>query len=476
MIRRIKKSIETEHKINLHCHFTLSEYLALNTTDTYAILDCQSLRVDKQALVSFIDDYLLKKYTQSIDSKLSLAYGVDKNYSYFDLFTYVLEMNKLVHHSKIHFIKESGFREFYYALKNFNEDSDYKEGVFFELVYKLHKGLIKYNDIYKAVETIISQEADFRKNKAYLLETMTIPNVTDEKLNERIEQAKIIKVPELNATSNFHLDQPFDEAHNVKSANVLQANSNLKSTVLGYKEKKGLFGKETYLVEKAPFNGMLYGSHYFTAYYLRSLMYQSLFNKKGFIYFNFGPTGDEKYIELFAHTFNVTDEIVYVYYGSKEYAELDLNAMIRNNKIVIIQVPNTERVSKELVATAFEEFDRLMSSITIDSSNDYPYSIFVHYPANYPASFYASLDKLADLKQLGYSSLVSMPYIDKDPLLLKSFEYVFLCKSEPSEFLISIIGNSRINIRAAVSLNTYQFYFCNNGTIDTSQYTILSFI
>lgn len=476
MIRRIKKSIETEHKINLHCHFTLSEYLALNTTETYSIIDCESLRVDKQSLVSFIDDYLLKKYSQPIDNKLSLAYGVDKNYSYFDLFAYVLDMNKLVHHSKIHFIKESGFREFYYALKNFNEDSDYKEGVFFELIYKLHKGLIKYNDIYKEVEIIINQEAEFRKNKTSLLVTMTIPDVTNERLNEIIEQDKIIKVPELNVALNFHLDQPFDEIHNAKSANVLQTNSKLKSTVLGFKEKKGLFGKETYLVEKAPFNGMLYGSRYFTAYYLRSLMYQSLFNKKGFIYFNFGPTGDEKYIELFAHTFNVTDEIVYIYYGSKEYNELDLNAMIRNNKIVIIQVPNTERVEKDLVNKAFEEFDRLISSITLDSLNDYPYSIFVHKPYNYPASFYSSLEKLADMKQLGYSSLVSMPYIDKDPLLLKSFEYVFLFKSEPSEFLTSIIADSRINIRDVGSLNTYKFYFYINGTLDVGQYTCLSFI
>jgi len=476
MIRRIKKSIETEHKINLHCHFTLSEYLALNTTDTYNIIDCKTLQIDRQALVSFIDDYLLKKYTQTIDSKLSLAYGVDKNYSYFDLFSYVLEMNKLVHHSKIYFIKETGFREFYYALKNFNEDSEYKEGVFFELVYKLHKGLIKYRDIYDAVENIIRQEAEFRKNKATLLETMTIPDITDDKFNESIKQAKIIKVPDLNHTLNFHLDQPFDEVHNVKSANVLQANSKLKSTVLGYKEKKGLFGKESYLVEKSPFNGLLYGSRYFADYYLKSLMYQSLFNKKGFVYFNLGPTGIEKYIELFAHTFNVVDEVVYVYYGSKEYTDLDLNAMIRNNKIVIIQLPNTERISEGLINTSFQELDKLITSITIDSSNDYPYSLFVHYTYKYPSSFYASLTKLADLKHLGYSSLVYMPYIDKDPLLLKHFEYIFLCKVEYSEFLVNILENKRINIRDITNLNRYQFFFYVNGTADINLYTSLSFI
>lgn len=476
MIKRIKKSIEIEHKFNLHSHFTLSEYLALHNNEEYDIINCNTLDVHRQSLVSFIDDYFLKKYTQPIDNKLAISYGVDKSYSYFDLFSYVLEMNKLVHHSKIHFIKESGFREFYYALKNFNEVSAYKEGVLFELIYKLHKRIIKYNDIYQVVQEIVHHEAECRKDKVVLIETMTNPIITESKLDERILESKPIRIPQLNNRYNPKLNHPCDEEQNKKSSAILLAHTKLKSTILGYKEKKGLFGKETYLIDKTPFNGLVYGSHCFSDVYLKSLMYQSLFNKKGFIYFNFSATGVEQYVDLFTYTFNVIDEVVYVYHGSKEFYELDLNAMIRNNKIVVIQIPNTDRVNSERLIEGYADFEKLISSINLDISGDYPYSIFVDRPYNYPESFYSSLEKLSDLKSLGYSSIVSMSYIDKDPLLVQSFDYLFMFKCEPSEFLSNLVECNKFTVRDLVSLDRYYFFFYTNGSSDGQLYKCLSFI
>lgn len=480
MIKRIKKSIEIEHKFNLHSHFTLSEYLALHNNEEYDIINCNTLDVHRQSLVSFIDDYFLKKYTQPIDNKLAISYGVDKSYSYFDLFAYVLEMNKLVHHSKIHFIKESGFREFYYALKNFNEDFDYKEGLFFELVYKLNKGLIKYNDIYKLVQDIVNHEAQLRRDNKLLLSTMTIPDMSDSDIEDVINRSLPIILPDLNNTYNDHLNYVNDETKqkSIQSSKMLHANSKLNATILGYKEKKGLFGKDTkYLVEKAPFAGFIYGNHYYSGHYLQNFMYQSMFNKKGFIYFNFGATGMENYINHYAYTFNVIDEVVYVYYGTQEFYDLDLNAMIRNNKIVIIQFPNTKRVSDQLVLESYNSFDSLISSITVDSSSDYPYSIFLGYPDRYPKSFHDSLDKLSDLKNLGYSSLTVVNYVKSDPLLIASFDYIFIFRiEESSEFLMALLSGQKFSVRDVVRMEDNHFYFYSNGTTDGQYYTSFRFL
>lgn len=480
MIKRIKKSIETEHKINLHHHFTLSEYLALHNTDDYPMVDCNTLEVNRESLVSFIDDYLLKKYTQVIDNKLAIAYGVDKKYSYFDLFEYVLNVNKLVHHSKIYFIKELGFRELYYALKNFNEVSTYKEGVFFEFGYKIHKGLIKYNEVYKNIQEIIIQEAHLRRDNELLLSTMTIPDMNKTEIEAVSNRSLPIVLPDLNNTYNDHLNYVNDETKqkSVQSAKILHANSKLKSTILGYKEKKGFFGKDTsYLVEKTPFTGFMYGNHYYSSRYFQNFMYQSIFNKKGFIYFNFGATGTETYINHYAYTFNVIDEVVYVYHGTQEFYDLDLNAMIRNNKIVIIQFPNTERVSDELVLEGYKDFDNLISSITIDSSSDYPYSLFLGFPDRYPKSFYDSLDKLSDLKNIGYSSLVVINHVDDDPSLVAPFDYIFLLRSEePTEFLMALLNGQRFSVRDVVRMDDDHFYFYANGTTDGQYYTGLRFL
>lgn len=479
MIKRIKKSIETEHKINLHRHFTMSEYLALHNTEDYNIINCASLDINRQSLVSFIDDYFLKKYTQIIDNKLAIAYGVDKGYSYFDLFEYVLNVNKLVHHSKIYFIKELGLREFYYALKNFNEVSTYKEGIFFELVYKVHKGLIKYNEVYKTIQDIIIQEAQLRRDNALLIATMTQPNMDEKAIDAVSEQSVAIVLPDLNNTYNDHLNYLNDEVKQkaTQSSSILHTNSKFKSTILGYKEKKGFFGKETYLVEKAPFTGIVHGRHHASQAYFQNFMYQSLFNKKGFIFFNFGSTGVDEYIKHYAYTFNVIDEVVHVYHGTQEFYELDLNAMIRNNKIVIIQIPNTERVSDELVLEGYQDFDNLISSITIDSSSEYPYSIFLGYPDKYPQSFYSSLEKLSDLKHLGYSTLLATTDMQED-ILFSYFDYLFLLTSEVSDFIVNLLqsDSKKINVRDIVSSEQDHFYFYTNGTSDGQRYTGLSFL
>lgn len=480
MIKRIKKSIEIEHKFNLHSHFTLSEYLALHNNEEYDIINCNTLDVNKQSLVSFIDDYFLKKYTQTIDHKLAISYGVDKSYSYFDLFAYVLDMNKLVHHSKIHFIKESGFREFYYALKNFNESSAYKEGVLFELIYKLHKGIIKYNDIYKMVQDIVNNEAHLRRDNKLLISTMTIPDMSESDIEAVINRSIPIILPDLNNTYNDHLNYINYESKqkSIQSSKNLHANSKLKSTILGYKEKTGFFGKSiNYLVEKTPFTGFIYGNHYYSGGYFRNFMYQSMFNKKGFIYFNFGSTGMETYINHYAYTFNIMDEVVYVYYGTQEFYNLDLNAMIRNNKIVIVQFPNTERVSNELVLEGYKCFDNLISSITIDSSSDYPYSIFLGYPDRYPTSFHDSLEKLSDLKNLGYSSITVINYVKNDPLLVSSFDYIFILRvEESSDFLMSLLNGQKFSIRDVVRMDEDNFYFYSNGTTDGQYYKGFHFL
>lgn len=479
MIKRIKKSIETEHKINLHRHFTLSEYLALNNTDDYNIVKNSSLDINKQSLVSFIDDYFLKKYTQTIDNKLAIAYGVDKGYSYFDLFEYVLNVNKLVHHSKIYFIKELGLREFYYALKNFNEVSTYKEGVFFELVYKLHKGLIKYNEIYKTVQEIVIQEAQIRRDNALLIATMTHPDMDEKAIEAVSDKTVAIVLPDLNNTYNDHLNYVKDELKqkSTRSSDILHTNSKFKSTILGYKEKKGFFGKETYLVEKAPFTGIIHGRHHASQAYFQNFMYQSLFNKKGFVFFNFGATGIETYINHYAYTFNLIDEVVYVCHGTQEFYDLDLNTMIRNNKIVIIQLPNTERVSEEQRLEGYQDFDKLISNITIDSSAEYPYSIFLGYPDQYPHSFYKSLETLADLKHLGYSTLLATTHMQED-ILFSYFDHLFLLSSEVSDFIINLVesDSKRINIRDIVGSDADRFHFYTNGTSDGQYYTGLSFL
>lgn len=484
MIKRIKKSIETEHKINLHRYFTMSEYLALHNTDDYNMIDCNTLEVNRECLVSFIDDYLLKKYTQVIDNKLAIAYGVDKKYSYFDLFEYVLNVNKLVHHSKIYFIKELGFRELYYALKNFNEVSTYKEGVFFELGYKIHKGLIKYNEVYKNIQEIVIQEAHLRRDKELLLSTMTIPNMNETEIEAVSNRSLPIVLPDLNNIYNDHLKYLNDETKqkSLQSSKILHGNSKLKSTILGYKEKKSFFGKDTsYLVEQSPFTGIMYGLNYHSIGYFQNLMYQSIFNKKGFIYFNFGATGMEPYINHYAYTFNAIDEVIYVYHGTQEFYDLDLNSMIRNNKIVIIQFPNTERVSDKLVLEGYNDFDNLISSITIDSSSDYPYSIFLGLPYRYPESFYDSLNKLSDLKNLGYSSLVLINHVQYYPWIVKSFDYLFLFKCDSSNFLFHLVDVKEFkftmrDFRKVIALDPYRFLFYTKASSEGQIYTGLSFI
>lgn len=481
MQKRIKKSIETQHKINLHRHFTLSEYLYLHNNDDYHIINCNTLEVNRESLVSFIDDYLLKKYTQVIDNKLAIAYGVDKSYSYFDLFQYVLDLNKLVHHSKICFLKEIGFREFYYTLKNFNEDYDYKEGLIFELAYKIHKGMIKYNEIFKIVCDVVLKESKLRSDKAIFIATTSDPLITPERLESISTKAFPIQIPDLNNKYNSHLNYLNDEIkqRTVNSSSILYSNLKLKSNILGYTEKKGLFGKETYLVEKNPFTALIYGNRHVTEHIFHNFMYQSLFNKKGFIYFNFGAAaGMEDYINYFAHTFNLLDEVVYIHHGSKEFHELDLNLMIRNNKIVIIQLANTERVSAECVLDVYEDFHKLLSSITTDSSSEYPYSIFLDSLYKYPVSFFKSLDQLSDLKNLGYTSILSRSFIDEDidVQFVNSFEHIFIFKSETPHFLLGMLKDHRINVRDALNMKYYQFFFYTNGHSDNKIYNSLIFV
>jgi hypothetical protein len=479
MKKPTKKSLETERKINLHHHFTLSEYLALNKTNDYYIIDCTTLEVNRESLVSFIDEHLLKKYNQVIDNKLALVYGVDKSYSYFDLFQHVLDINKLVHHSKISFLKDNGLREFYYALKKLNEDYDYKEGLIFELTYKVHKSMIKYSELFKIICDVVVQEAKSRVNKAVFIATMTDPLITSTQVADISDNASILKIPDLNNKYDTHLDYLNEKTKKraVKSSTILHDNSKYKSTILGYKEKRGIFGKETYLIEKDPFNALVYGSGYVTDTIFHNFMYQSIFNKKGFIYFNFGETGMEEYIYSLAHNFNVIDEVIYIYHGSKEFYELDLNRMIINNKIVIIQLANTERVSEERVLEGYSDFDKLLSSITTDSSSEYPYSIFLDSPFRYPDSFCKSLDTLINLKNLGYSSLLKRTHIDKDidVQFVNSFENILIFKSHEPHFLLDMLKNHQIDIRDAVDMEDYQFFFYRNGSFDNKIYNSLIF-
>jgi hypothetical protein len=382
---------------NLYKHYTLSTYLAvtpkrMNLVNVHCI-DLHTGIINLAGVTSLIEAFI-SAYSEPVTPKIKSIYGIGYYKNYFELYEFIKNSKKHMTFRSLEFLKEEGKRCFYYALRNFNESMHYKEGLLFAKVLLVYKQELTIEDLLVWIQNIVSIEATERLQKDLITRRLVDKNIEKTHFDKLSKAAASVPVPsfqEKKLGSDTIVMEPkvFKERNEAKRKfnQMLLPYKDGTDLVLGYQDKGMFNGKTNCLnlnINDKQEGVIIAGEDSSPKELLRSYIYQSVYSSSGFLLFS--PLSDKStlyYIFQVAKHFDITDNVHVFYFGSEQFHQLDINAYVRANKIVLVLYPDfSESLHNErTLIQSYHSINTIISSINVNNIradlSKFPFNIYL---------------------------------------------------------------------------------------------------
>jgi len=458
-------------RMNNAKNYLLSSYLALaperfklSNVKYIDQLTSTVIKINFQSLI----DHLLSMYNTTINDRLAFICGLGADYTYFELYEMIVSTDKQLNLKSLDFLKKQGLREFFYALKNNNDNVALKEGLLFDTLNQYRRELINIDEFYEWSQSVVTEERTSKK----LVEILYYYGCEDS-MNYEQKVAVDQKSRMVLDTSDVFSDSNENSISDLstitsETLDILKFNAHSKKMIMGHK-KIGFFFKKNQLLtlQEEDNTSLVLGAG--ATNFIYPLMYQSLYNKKGFVMFNFIPDNAYNIISDMASRFEREDDVHKFFYGTPEFDSINVNSLISHNKIVLVQFPNLAQNPK-VVSDVLDKFSTLIADFKQLSDTSSPYNIFVNHPVYFTQDIELLeplFESLRHLKNSGYNYFLFEKAIDDVKILdalLHHVKHSFLIKPTCQAFR-SCLKMAPLSMRDLNSLGIEEFYYFEDGVI-----------
>lgn len=465
-------------KRNTFKNYTLGTYLAVNTkrlNTELEYIDLSTSIVNKENLQSLINDRIAL-YDKKICQKLATIYGAGVYKTYFDLYELAVATDKFVHLHLLEFIKEDGLRELYYAFKNNNENQTYKEGLFFEKLNKYRRDLISFEQFYEWTQTVVLEEAASREMRLISLgSSHNKDNLNESKAIQT--ESLIIKLPNFDQSITSSKSEFKDYTARKFPKNITKSKHDMFFGV----QKSGIFFSSDKHLQLDLSNNcqstFIGGSCGGSTGMLLTQMYQSLLNNKGFILFNFSNIQSMRAVYDLAYYFNRSDDVHTFFYGTHEFNDLELNKMIKHNKLVVVQFPELEKLDLEMAVEAYVAITNMLSTIKTKNKDEYTYNLYfqnLYYHKTIEHFLFSILDNAHELKanHINYMVINNISYhLPEDIVnyLVTHLDNSMIMRLEDEKTLAKFLNLKGIKSGEIMNLEPFEFFHFRHKKLENNK-------
>lgn len=381
-----------------------------------------------------------------------------KTKNFFDIYEAIKISNTHIK-EKTEYLKEDGKRELFFAIYNHYNETNYKEGLVFEKLNSLNKGLKSIENIIEEIVEEINKELIFINKFNYNFNINTINkeiNIPD--FSPPINEQKYILDTMSEINNNFTENEPL---------------------ILGQKiTRNQLFKKTEYLkISKNEICENIFitgcaGSGVSAMSY--SYVLQALKSGSGFVYINFkGDSATLNTLHAISKLTNREKDVTILSINHKaELNNINIKEIVKKNKILIISSPALERLSQEAQEEILNTINNMFSKINEYKKNMFPFTFLIN---DFSFSHYPEYDRfLNQIKRLNKLN-ISFIGMDHDFTNVNKnkidtvFNNIMIFKVYDSEYLQNF-NFKRMNHRDFRSLGSGEFFMIKNKEIIEKKY------
>lgn len=472
-------------KLNSFKAYNMRLYLAHSPErlglESFSLIDMNTSLINRPDFYKFID-HLTQKYKKQIDKNLIKLLGSKSISNYFDAYNFIVDNKVNVDLTKFEYLKKNGYRELYYAIKNYKENFHYNEGLFFSNLNDLNQSIFTIETMLERTQHRIKLSID----RAFENEVNTyITHISTHNQNSNFTVQDIrnrcCKINPLLDSELYIVGKDFrnkDEKILYKNTQSIfkKQYSNHNKLTLGSRKPSGLFRRKEYLTIPEASHVFFAGLHCGVSESMYGMLCENFINNKGILFFEFLTVNSYNRIHQIVKYFDREEDLLCYNLNDIDYNTIDLKNLMKNNKIVFFYYVNLDRNPHSIIEDTINNIDNLLK--TIDTSDNHPYSvIFNQLP--YELMNIDDTKKITDISNhlvncgfgcLSFHSLYN--YLKEDVLnyLLNNIEHLCLMKqedvAEAKKFLdLSLAKNPRVN-----KLNPGEFYHFKNRKLNSSQH------
>lgn len=381
-----------------------------------------------------------------------------KTKNFFDIYE-AIKISNIHIKENTEYLKEDSKRELFFAIYNHYNEKNYKEGLVFEKLNSLNKGLKSIENIIEEIQEEINKELIFINKFNYNFNISTInKEISIPDFSPPINQQKYIldAISEIN--NNFTESEPL---------------------ILGQKiTRNQLFKKTEYLkISKNEICENIFiagcaGSGVSAMSY--SYVLQALKSGSGFVYINFkGDSDTLNTLHAISKLTNREKDVTILSINHKaELNNINIKEIVKKNKILIISSPALERLSQEAQEEILNTINNMFSKINEYKKNIFPFTFIIN---DFFFSRYTEYDRF--LNQIKRLNKLNIAFIGMDHDFTNVnknkidtvFNNIMIFKVYDSQYLQNF-NFKRMDFRDFRSLGSGEFFMIKNKEIIEKKY------